>query len=163
MNGLNQIRDAVIEALKGAGVTAAPAYEGAAEEHGGAIASVDVAAAEGKSVGLCGYLGEKWDEEHDRSRELYGMQMEVSISVSVRAARASECETAMESAAGALMERLPSGLRLGRMSWGGIAWEKATGMFLRKGNADCRAAFLAEDSGDTGTLLDFILKGTIKQ
>lgn len=163
MNGLNQVRDAVIGALKGASVAAVPAYEGVAKEFDGPVASVDVAAAEGKSVGLCGYLGEKWDEGRGMPRELYGMQMDVTISVGVRAARAAECETAMEAAAGALMERLPVGLRLGKMSWGGISWDKATGMFLRKGSADCRAAFLAEDSGEEGTLLDFILKGTIKQ
>ncbi len=162
MNGLNQVRDAVIDALKGAGLAAMAAYEGAAKEYEGPVASVDVAAAEGKSVGLSGYLGEKRDEKTGSIRELYGMQMDVTISLGVRAAGASDCETAMEAAAGALMEKLPAGLKLEKMSWNGIAWDKATGMFLRKGSAACRAVFLAEDSGDTGTLLDFILKGTIK-
>ena len=163
MNGLNQVRDAVIDALRGAGVAAVPAYEGEAGEYEGPVAAVDVAAAEGKSVGLCGYLGEKWDEKTGIARELYGMQMDVTVSVSVRAERAAACETAMEDAAMALMERLPAGLKLGKMSWGGITWDKSAGMFLRKGSADCKAVFLAEDSGDTGTLLDFILKGTIKK
>ena len=149
MNGLNQVRDAVINALKGAGIAAMSAYEGAAKEYEGPVASVDVAAAEGKSVGLSGYLGEKRDEKTGNVRELYGMQMDVTISLGVRA--------------GALMEKLPAGLRLEKMSWNGIAWDKATGMFLRKGSAACRAVFLAEDPGDTGTLLDFILKGTIKK
>ncbi|WP_312279588.1 hypothetical protein [Oscillibacter sp.] len=162
MNGLNQVRDAVINALKGAGIAAMSAYEGAAKEYEGPVVSVDVAAAEGKSVGLSGYLGEKRDETGS-VRELYGMQMDVTISLGVRAAGASDCETAMEIAAGALMEKLPAGLKLEKMSWNGIAWDKATGMFLRKGSAACRAVFLAEDSGDTGTLLDFILKGTIKK
>lgn len=163
MNGLNQVRDAVIDALKGAGLTAAVAFEGAAKAYQSPVATVDVAAAEGKSVGLCGYLGERWDEETGSARELYGMQMDVTISVNVRAERAAECETAMEAAAGALMEKLPAGLRLGRMSWGGIAWDKATGMFLRRGSAACRAVFLAEDAGEEGTLLDFILKGTMRR
>ncbi|WP_312940453.1 hypothetical protein [Oscillibacter sp.] len=162
MNGLNQVRDAVIDALKNAGIAAMAAYEGEAKEHEGPVASVDVAAAEGKPVGLSGYLGEKRDESGS-VRELYGMQMDVIISLSVRATKASECETALEVAAGALMETLPAGLKLEKMSWNGIAWDKATGMFLRKGSAACRAVFLAEDLGDTGTLLDFILKGTIKK
>lgn len=162
MNGLNQVRDAVIDALRSAGVAAVSAYEGAAKKYEGAVAAVDLATAEGKAVGLCGYLGEKWDQEKGRVRELYGMQMNVTISLGVRAQRAAECETAMEAAAGALMGGLPVGLRLGKMSWNGIAWDKTTGMFLRKGNAVCKAAFLAEDSGEEGTLLDFILKGTMK-
>ncbi|MET0016456.1 hypothetical protein [Oscillibacter sp.] len=162
MNGLNQVRDAVIDALKNAGVAAVPAYEGAAKTYEGAVAAVDVATAEGKAVGLCGYLGEKWDEETGNARELYGMQMDVTISLSVRAERAAECEMAMETAVGALMGGLPAGLRLGKMSWNGIAWDKTTGMFLRKGNAACKAAFLAEDSGEEENLLDFILKGTME-
>ncbi|BAK99087.1 hypothetical protein OBV_18890 [Oscillibacter valericigenes Sjm18-20] len=162
MNGLNQVRDAVIDALKSTGVAAVPAYEGTAKKYEGAVAAVDVATAEGKAMGLCSYLGEKWDAEKGSTRELYGMQMNVTISLSVRAQRAAECETAMETAAGALMGGLPIGLRLGKMSWNGIAWDKTTGMFLRKGSAACKAAFLAEDSGEEGTLLDFILKGTMK-
>lgn len=163
MNGLNQVRDAVIAALKGAGLTAVPAFEGVAKAYQGPVAAVDVAAAEGKSVGLCGYLGEKRDQKTGDVRELYGVQMEVTISVGVRAEGAGQCETAMETAAGALMEKLPAGLKLGKMSWGGIAWDKATGMFLRKGSAACKAVFLAEDAGEKGTLLDFILKGTIRK
>lgn len=163
MNGLNQVRDAVINVLKGAGLAAISAYEGAAREYDGPVASVDVAAAEGKSVGLSGYLGEKRDEKTGSVRELYGVQMDVTISIGVRAAKAGDCETAMEVAAGGLLEKLPSGLKLEKMSWNGIAWDKATGMFLRKGSAACRAVFLAEDPGDTGTFLDFILKGSIKK
>ncbi|WP_352416678.1 hypothetical protein [Oscillibacter ruminantium] len=162
MNGLNQVRDAVISALKSAGVAAVPAYEGNAKKYAGAVAAVDVATAEGKAVGLSSYLGESWDEKNGTVRELYGMQMEVTISLSVRAERAEICETAMETAVGALMGGLPAGLRLGKMSWSGIAWDKTTGMFLRKGSAACRAAFLAEDSDETGNLLDFILKGTMR-
>ncbi|MEA5041000.1 MAG: hypothetical protein VB053_00480 [Oscillibacter ruminantium] len=48
MNGLNQVRDAVISALKSAGVAAVPACEGNAKKYAGAVAAVDVATAEGK-------------------------------------------------------------------------------------------------------------------
>lgn len=162
MNGLNQVRDAVIAALDAAGVNAVPAYEGAAKRYKTPVAAVDVASAEGKPVGLCSYLGERYDETAGTVRELYGMQMDVTISLEVRAAGASDCETAMESAAGALMDRLPAGLRLGELRWAGISWDKGTGMFLRRGSAGCKAAFLAEDRSEDGTLLDFILKGTVK-
>ena len=163
MNGLNQVRDAVLEALRRAGVAAVPAFEGAAKRYPGAVAAVDVAVGAGRAAGLGGYLGRRGDAEQGLDREVYGMQLETEITLSVRAERAAECETAMETAAQTLLRGLPSGLRLEKMSWSGIAWDRTTGMFVREGKAACRAVFLAEDDGGEGELLDFILKGTMRR
>lgn len=162
MNGLNQVRDAVIAAIKNAGVAAVPAYEGREKRYDGPVAAVDVAAAEGKPVGLCGYLGEVFDETAGKTREVYGLQMEVTVSVEVRAIAASGCEAAMETAAETLMHGLPAGIKTGAMAWSGLSWDKESAMFLRRGTLTGRAAFIAEDRTETGEFLDFILKGTMK-
>lgn len=162
MSGLNQVRDAVIIALKSMGIAAIPAYEGTAKRHERAVVCVDVAASEGKPVGLSSYLGQIFDPQRGTFRELYGMQISVKVCLDVRSEQAVDCEVAMESAAETMMKGLPSGLRLGEMQWAGITWDKSTGMFLRKGTAKCRATFVAEDPCEDGILLDFILKGTMR-
>ena len=50
MNGLNQVRGAVIAALNGGGLTAVAAYEGKAKRYPGAVIAVDVAEAAGKAM-----------------------------------------------------------------------------------------------------------------
>ena len=42
-----------------------------------------------------------------------------------------------------------------------LAWERETGMFLRRGRLQCRAAFVARDRGDGTAFLDFVLKGVL--
>lgn len=157
MRGLNQVRDAVIAALQDAGAEAIPAFEGGAKRRSGAVVAVDAAVNAGRAAGLGGYLGRRGGEE------VYGMQLEAEITLSVRAERAAACEEAMETAARTMMQGLPSGLRLEKMSWSGIAWDRTTGMFRREGSAVCRAVFLAERAGDEDELLDFILKGTVEK
>lgn len=162
MNGLNQIRTAVIGTLTAAGVPAAEAYPVAAKKHTGPVVTVDVAEAEGKALGLGNYLGEYYDEAAGTVRELYGRQMDVAISLEVRASRAEDCEMTMEAAADALMGTLPSGLKPGELAWGVASWDGNSGLFLRGGSLRCRAIFTAEADEESGTLLDFTLKGVIK-
>lgn len=162
MNGLSQIRTAVIEALTGAGVPAAEAYPGDAKKYTGPVVTVDVAEAEGKALGLGNYLGEYYDETAGTVRELYGKQMDVTISLEVRASLATDCETTMEAAADALMGALPSGLKPGELAWGAANWDGDSGLFLRRGSLRCRAIFTAKADEESGTLLDFTLKGVIR-
>ena len=162
MNGLNQVCGAVLEALRSAGLTAVNAYEGAAKQYHGPVTAVGVESVQGRTAGLGGYLGERWDPESGTVREVYGMQMDVTVLLEIRAPAAADCEQTMEAAAGVLMNALPAGLRPGEMNWQGISWDKANGMFLRKGTLQCRAAFTAESAGEGSELLDFILKGTVR-
>jgi hypothetical protein len=160
MTGLNQVRDAVLQILQAAGLTAVAAWDGAAKRYEGAVAAVDVAEASGKPAAIGGYLGQVYDAETDTVAERYGRTLEVVLSIDVRAPTAALCETGCETAAEALLSGgLPSGLRLGEQSWEGVAWDRATQMFLRKGRAVGRAFFTATAEEDSGPLLDFILKG----
>ena len=161
MNGLNQIRDAVVTAITQAGLTAIAAYSGSAARYDRAVAAVGVGAGTARGVGFGSYLGQRYDEASGSFTERYGRQMEAEIVLEIRAPKADECASAMETATQALMETLPSGLRLETFSWEPVRWEEENRMFLRQGQVKCRAFFTAEQSAEGELLLDFTLKGVM--
>lgn len=163
MRELAQVRRAVVQALNDAGVRAVEAFpEGLSKDYGGPVAAVAVGTAEGKALGFCNYLGERYDEAAGTVRELYGKQLEGEITVEIRAERAAACESAGETAAETLLSGLPAGIRPGELRWEALTWEKTTGMFLRRGRLRCQALFLAESREDGEVFLDFILKGVMQ-
>ena len=126
------------------------------------MAAIAVGAAEGKTLGFCNYLGEVYDDAAGTVRELYGKQLEGDITVDLRAERAADCETGCQQAAEVLLGGLPSGIRPGELRWEALSWEKATGMFLRKGSLRCQAVFVAQSQEEGEVFLDFILKGVMQ-
>ena len=163
MKELTQVRQAVIQALSQAGLPALEAFpDRRANSYEGAVAAVAVGAAEGKVLGFCNYLGERYDETTGTMRELYGKQLEGEITVELRADRANVCEAGVETAAEVLLGGLPSGIRPGELRWEALTWEKATKMFLRRGSLRCQALFVAESREDGVLFLDFVLKGVLK-
>lgn len=162
MKELRQIRDAVTAALRDAGLAAEAAFPAKwAAERKTPLATVAVGAAEGKALGFCGYLGEARDES-GAAREVYGKRLEGTVTVDLRAERAADCEGGVELAAAVLLGGLPEGIRPGELSWEALAWEKETGLFLRRGSLRCEALFLAESGEDGGVFLDFQLKGVLR-
>ncbi len=162
MKELRQIRDAVISALRAGGLKAEAAFpEKWAAERKTPLATVAVGAAEGRALGLGGYLGEVRDGS-GRVREVYGRRLEGVITVDLRAERAADCDSGGETAAAVLMSGLPEGIRPGELSWEALAWEKQTGLFLRRGRLKCEALFLAESGDGETEFLDFILKGVLR-
>ena len=163
MKELMQVKQAVIDALNGAGVMAIEAFpDSRAKAYAGAVATVAVGTAEGKTMGFCNYLGEVYDDEAGTVREIYGKQLDGSIMVDIRAERAVDCEAGCQQAAEVLLSGLPSGIRPGELRWEALSWEKATGMFLRKGNLQCQAVFVAQSQEEGEVFLDFILKGVMQ-
>jgi len=163
MKELTQVRQAVLDALKGAGMQALAAFPAErAKRYSGAVATVAVGAAEGSGLGFCNYLGECWDEAAGTVRELYGKQLEGEIVVDIRAERAADCESGCEAAAEVLLGGLPAGIRPGELRWESLQWEKTTGLFLRRGVLRCRAVFVAESTEDSEAFLDFILRGVMR-
>ena len=143
MKELAQVRQAVIDALNAGGVTAMEAFPAdRAKRWPGAVAAVAVGAAEGKALGFCNYLGETYDKE-------------------AGTVRAADCETGCAAATDILLGKLPSGIRPGELRWEALTWEKAAGMFLRRGTLQCQAMFIARADEEGETFLDFILKGVI--
>lgn len=162
MKELSQIREAVVTALRDAGIQAVRRFPTErARAYTGAVAAVGVGMAQGESVGFCHYLGEMTDQETQAVRERYGKEVAGEIIVELRAARAADCEEGCEQAADVLLGGLPEGIRTGTLSWEAITWEKSTGMFLRRGSLACRALFLAESEAESGVFLDFRLKGVL--
>lgn len=126
MKGLQLLRDAVIDALKAGGVTAIPAYPGKAKDYPGTVVTVDVGQAEGKPLALGSYLGSR--EEKGEPRELYGCRMDFALSLEVRGEKAGDCEAGWEAITDILGSGvLPSGIRLLRQSWEGLAWTPGRG------------------------------------
>jgi len=163
MKELAQVRQAVIDALNHAGLTALEAFpDSRAKAYSGAVAAVAVGAAEGKNLGFCNYLGEIYDEDAGTVRELYGKQLEGDIAVEIRSVRAADCEKGFQQAAEILLGGLPNGIRPGELRWEALAWEKSTGMFLRRGSLRCQAVFVAESQEEGEPFLDFILKGVMQ-
>ena len=162
MKELKQVRDAVMTALTNAGLRVMTAFpDGRAKQYEDAVVTLAVGAAEGKTMGFCNYLGEVYDEENGTVLELYGKQLEGEITVDVRAGKAAICEQGCETAADVLLGGLPSGIRPGELNWEALCWDKATGMFLRRGTLRCRATFVARGTEDGEVFLDFILKGVM--
>lgn len=161
MKELMQISQAVIDALGEAGVQAMAAFPPErVKQYDGAVAAVSVGTAEGKAVGFCNYLGQVWDEEAGTVEELYGKQLEAVITVEIRAARASLCEEGCAAAAEVLLGGLPAGIRAGELNWEAISWEKATGMFLRRGGLRCQAVFTARSQEDGHRLFGLYIEGS---
>jgi len=163
MKELIQVKQAVLDALNAAGLTAIETFpDHRAKSYNGAVAAVAVGAAEGKTMGFCNYLGEVYDEGAGTTYELYGKQLEGDIAVDVRGERAAQCEEGCQLAAEVLLGGLPSGIRPGELRWEALKWEKTTGMFLRKGILRCQAVFVAQSQEDGEIFLDFILKGVMR-
>lgn len=163
MKELMQVKQAVMDALNDAGVTAIETFpDSRAKSYAGAVAAVAVGAAEGKTMGFCNYLGEVYDDEAGTVQEIYGKQLDGSITVDIRAERAVDCEAGCQQAAEVLLGGLPSGIRPGELRWEALGWEKSTGMFLRKGSLLCQAIFVAQSQEDGEVFLDFILKGVMQ-
>ena len=161
MKELRQIRDAVIAALGNQGLAAEAAFPDKwAAERKTPLATVDVGTAEGRALGLCGYLGERRDG--GEVREVYGKRLEGVISVDIRGSRAADCQAGAETAAAVLLGGLPEGIRPGELSWEALAWERETGLFLRRGRLKCEALFLAEGRAEGPAFLDFTVKGVLR-
>ena len=162
MRELNQIRDAVIAALKAEGLAAMAAYpDQAAMRYDCPAAAVAVETAESRTVGFSNYLGEERDPESGTVREVYGKQLDAVISVEMRGERAAVCEKGCETASEVLLSGLPAGIRPGELDWEALAWERETGSFLRRGRLRCRAFFLARTEHEETMCLDFKLKGAV--
>ena len=145
MKELCQIRDAVICALRGAGLEAGAAFpDQRVQKHPDTFAVAAVGGAEGKAVGFCNYLGEC-----------------IGPDGNVRGNTAGDCDRGCETASDILLGGLPEGIRPGALKWDPLCWDKNLQMFLRHGSLSCSALFVASQREDEGGFCDFILKGAL--
>ena len=167
MNGLEQVKLAIAEALNNAGIAAHTAYApGWAKAYREPVVSVGLRTGESKGGALGSYLGQKVDPDTLACQEIYGMRLELVLSLDIYCPPgegAGRCDSVLEGLHQVMLNGLPSGLRPAELKWEETAWDGDTAMFLRRGSLACSAFFVAETAEEQFDLTDFILKGVLKK
>lgn len=167
MNGLEQVKSAITEALRQAGLDAQAAFTpGWAKKYRVPVAAVGLRTGESRGGALGSYLGQRMDPETLGSREIYGIRLELTLSLDIYCpaeAGSAGCDSALETLHQVMLGGLPAGLRPTELRWEETSWDEETSMFLRRGSLSCSAFFTAETSEDGLLLSDFILKGVVRR
>ena len=154
MSGLEQVKAAIAKALEQAGTAARAAYApGWARSYEEPVVAVGLRMGESRGGAMGGYLGEQVDPETLACREIYGMRLELTLSLG--------CDSALETLHQVMLGSLPSGLRPTELKWEETGWDEDTAMFLRRGSLSCSAFFTALAEEDGALISDFILKGVV--
>ena len=165
MNGLEQVKAALSAALERAGIAAQAAFSpGWARSYSQPVVAVGLRQGESRGGALSSYLGQRTDPDTQLCQEVYGMRLELTLSMDIYAPPgegAAGCDSALEGLHRAVLHGLPSGLRPVELRWDEMGWDQETEMFLRRGSLSCSAFFTASRSDDGLPLTDFILKGVV--
>lgn len=165
MNGLEQVKSAVAAALEKAGIRTRTAYEpGWAKAYLEPVVAIGLRTGESRGGALSSYLGQRFDPNARMTREVYGMRLELTLSLDIYCpprSGAAGCDSVLEALHQIMLEGLPTGLRPSELKWEEAVWDKDTSMFLRRGSLACSAFFVAAASEDGLLLSDFILKGVV--
>ncbi len=165
MSGLEQVKSAIADALKKAGISAHTAYSpGWAKAYQDPVVAVGLRTGESKGGALGSYLGQRVDPDTLDCQEIYGMQLELVLSLDIYCPPgegAGRCDSVLEALHQVMLKGLPSGLRPAELKWEETVWDGDTSMFLRRGSLACSAFFVAETTEEQYDLTDFILKGVV--
>lgn len=165
MNGLEQVKGAIAGALEKAGIRARIAYApGWAKAYEEPVVAVGLRTGESRGGALSSYLGQRIDPDTQASQEVYGMRLELTLSLDIYCppgGGTSGCDGVLEALHQIILEELPSGLRPTELKWEEAVWDKDAAMFLRRGSLTCSAYFVAAATEDGLPLSDFILKGVV--
>lgn len=163
--GLEQVKRAMAAALEKAGVQAVTAFTPDwAKQYSQPVVAVGLRTGESRGGALGSYLGTRLDPDTQSCQELYGMQLELTLSLDIHSppsAGAAGCESALEALHQVVLQGLPGGLKPKELKWEETVWDEETTMFLRRGSLSCLAYFTAAVSEDGALLSDFILKGVV--
>ena len=163
--GLEQVRDAVSDALEKAGLVVCPAFSpGWAKQYSTPVAAVGLRSGESRSDAFNSYLGRQLDPDTQAPLEVYGMRLDMTLSLDIYApaeSGAAGCDQALNILHQVMLDGLPSGLRPTELRWEEAEWDETTSMFLRKGCFSCSAYFVATATEEGAWLTDFILKGVV--
>ena len=168
MNGLEQVKSAVVRALEQSGLAAQAAFPpGWSKRYEGPVVAVGLRTGESRGGAMGSYLGRQVDPDTLVSREIYGMRLELTLSLDIYCPPemgAAGCDGALERLHQAMLEGLPSGVRPAELKWDEVRWDEDTAMFLRKGSLSCAAFFTASAPDEEALALsDFILKGVVSE
>jgi len=164
-SGLEQVKAAIILALEKSGTVAVPALApGQAKSYDTPVVAVGFRMGESRSIAMNNYLGQQIDPDSQTVREVYGMQLELLLSMDIFSPvelGAQGCEDTLTALHRVMMEGLPAGIKPTELKWEETSWDADTGMFLRRGSLSCGAYFLAMANEEGAMLTDFILKGVL--
>jgi len=165
MNGLEQVKTALADALKNAGIAAHTAYSpGWAKAYQEPVVAVGLRTGESKGGAMGSYMGQRVDPDTLACQEVYGMRLELVLSLDIYCPPgegAGRCDSVLETLHQVMLNGLPSGLRPTELKWEETVWDGDTSMFLRRGSLACGAFFVAETTEEKLDLTDFILKGVV--
>ena len=165
MNGLEQVKTAIAAALANAGIAAHTAYTpGWAKAYKEPVVAIGLRTGESKSGAMSSYLGQRVNPDTLDCREIYGMRLELVLSLDIYCPPgegAGRCDGVLEGLHQVMLNGLPSGLRPTELKWEETVWDADTSMFLRRGSLACGAFFIAETTEEQLDLRDFILKGVV--
>ena len=162
---LEQVRTAITEALARSGTRAVGSFlPEKAAEYSTPVVAVGFRAGESRQAALGSYLGQKIDPATLLPVELYGVQLDLTLSLDIYSpisAGAAGCEAITPKLHQVMLEGLPSGLKALQLNWEEIVWDDSINMFMRRGSLACTAYFIAAAEEDSTLLTDFILKGVV--
>lgn len=165
MNGLEQVKAAIAGALHKAGIATHTAYApGWAKAYREPVVAIGLRTGESKGGALGSYLGQKVDPATLACREVYGMRLDLVLSLDIYCPPgegAGRCDDVLEGLHQVMLSGLPAGLKPVELKWDETVWDADTSMFLRRGSLACGAFFVAEAAEEELDLTDFILKGVV--
>ena len=134
-SGLEQVKAAIILALEKSGTVAVPALApGRAKSYDTPVVAVGFRMGESRSIAMNNYLGQQIDPDSQTVREVYGMQLELLLSMDIFSPvelGAQGCEDTLTALHRVMMEGLPAGIKPTELKWEETSWDADTGMFLR--------------------------------
>ncbi len=167
MNGLEQVKSALADAIVRAGGNAESSFPpGWAKKYSGPVVAVGLRTGESRGGALQSYLGCREDPKTHQTHEVYGLRLELTLSLDIYAPPsdgAAGCDSTLEILHAAVLRELPQGLKPTELKWEDVQWDGDTAMFLRRGSLTCSAFFTADAGEDGAVFTDFILKGVVKQ
>lgn len=162
MKGLDKLREAVAEFLRGQGVDAVTAWgvENRTQRKAPVVV-ISLREVQGGPAGLGDYLGERLDPDTGRWEELYGKRAKITLGLDIYApegAGEAGCAAAFARLSEALAEGRPEGLAVEELSCGETAFDRDAGVFRCPVRMACRVFLFARMTQD-GAFTDFEVRG----
>lgn len=163
MRGLEELREAAAEYLRGRGVDAVTAWRPEVRTRlDTAVAVVSLRACAGGPAGFRDYLGERYDPERGVWAELYGRRADVTLGLDLYApGKQGEagCAALFAQISAALADGGPEGLRVQELHCGETEYDSQMGLFRCRAQASC-GVYLYAAAAEGESFTEFRVKGT---
>lgn len=160
--GLDDIRGAIVDHLRAAGLEAVTAWEGGGRlERDCPVVAVSLRKCGVASGGFANYLGERLGEDSGLWEAVYGRRVTLTLGLDLYASVAvggQAVEATFEKLVTALTENPMEGMNLEAISCGEIGYDEGERLLKQTAEAECQLYLYAvEAEGDS--FLDFKVKG----